>query len=71
MIHIRLRVDEILKEQKHSKYWLANQVDMAGKSVNRMVDNLSIGIRYETLEKLCEALNVSVADLFEQTEEPD
>lgn len=61
---IRLRVLDILEEQKHSKYWLYNQMGMSYQNFNRMVNNETTSIRYENIEKLCKYLNCSLDELF-------
>lgn len=62
---IKLRVEEILKEKNISKYALQKMMSMDYDNMNKMVKNQTKSIRYETLEKLCRALNCQVGDLFE------
>ena len=66
---IRLRVLEILKEKKKTKYWLYNQMNMSYQNFNKMVNNQTKGIRYENLKLLCEILQCTPNDLFEITDE--
>ena len=64
---LRLRVDEILKEQNHTKYWLQKQMgSMSYQNLNKVVLNQTKAIRYETLEKMSDVLECSVGDLFEK-----
>ena len=65
---VRLRVLEILAEQKHTKYWLWKQMDMSYQNFNRIVNNETSSIRFDNLDKISQLLNVPVGDLFEQTE---
>ena len=62
---IRLRVLEILEEQHHTKYWLNSKMKLSYYNLNRMINNQTISIKYELLEKLCKTLNCSFNDLFE------
>ena len=62
---IRLRVLEILAERGKTKYWLYNQLGLSYQNFNKMVNNETKGIKYETLFALCEILQCSVGDLFE------
>lgn len=62
---IRLRVLEILAELGKTKYWLYNQLGLSYQNFNKMVNNETKGIKYETLFALCEILQCSVGDLFE------
>lgn len=64
---VRLRVLEILAEQKHTKYWLWKQMDMSYQNFNRIVNNETSSIRFENLDKISQLLNVPVGDLFVQT----
>ena len=66
---VRLRVLEILAEQKHTKYWLWKQMDMSYQNFNRIVNNETSSIRFDNLDKISQLLNVPVGDLFEQTED--
>lgn len=66
---IQLRVLDILKERSLSKYWLYKQMDMSYQNFNRMVQNETSSIRYETLNKLSNILNCPVGDLFEKLED--
>ena len=68
---IRLRVTEILEEQKRSKYWLHKQMDLSYQNFNRMISNKTSSIRFENLEKLSLILNCSINDLFEYIDDND
>lgn len=61
---IKLRVLEILEEQGKSKYWLYSRMGMSYQNFNRMVNNKTVSIRYDNLEKLCKHLECSLDDLF-------
>lgn len=64
---VRLRIQEILAEQQHTKYWLYKQMDLSYQNFNKIVNNETSSIRFENLDKLSKLLNVPVGDLFEQT----
>lgn len=68
---IRLRVLELLEEQNHSKYWLHNQMDLSYKNLSNLINNETISIRFENIERLCKALNCTPNDLFEITDDPE
>ena len=62
---LQLRIDEILKEQNHSKYWLYKKMEpMSYQNFKRIYDNETTSIKFETLEKLKEALDVTYDELF-------
>lgn len=68
---IRLRIKEILEEKGKSNYWLSQQLGMCYRNYHNIVTNQTSAIRFETLEKLCEILEVPVNELFEQINEPE
>lgn len=68
---VRLRILEILKEQKHSKYWLYKRMEMSYQNFNKMVNNETTSIRFENLDMLSDILNCTVGDLFEKTDSDD
>lgn len=69
---IRLRILDILNEQNHTKYWLFKRMDMLSyRNFQRIVENETKGIRFETLHKLTRILNVPVGELFEETSDED
>lgn len=64
---LQLRIDEILKEQDHSKYWLFKKMEpMSYQNFNKIYNNETSSIKFETIEKLKKALNVSYDDLFRE-----
>lgn len=66
---LKLGVLELLEERNKTKYWLAQQVSMSYQNFDKMVNNLTVSIRYDVIEQLCVALNCSVQDLFVKTNE--
>lgn len=64
---LQLRIDEILKEQEHSKYWLFKKMEpMSYQNFNKIYNNETSSIKFDTLEKLKNALGVSYDDLFRE-----
>lgn len=70
-MQIRLRIKEILEEKGKSNYWLSQQLGMCYRNYHNIVTNQTSAIRFETLEKLCEILEVPVSELFEQIDDPE
>lgn len=66
---IRLRIKEILEKKGKSNYWLSQQLGMCYRNYHNIVTNQTSAIRFETMEKLCEILEVPVGELFEQIED--
>lgn len=67
---IRLRIKEILEKKGKSNYWLSQQLGMCYRNYHNIVTNQTSAIRFETMERLCEILEISVGELFEQIDDP-
>ncbi len=62
---LRLQIDHILKEKNKSKYWLFKKLEpMSYQNFNKIYTNSTTSIKFDTLERLSNALNVPVGDLF-------
>lgn len=68
---IRLRIKEILEEKGKSNYWLSQQLGMCYRNYHNIVTNKTSAVRFETLERLCEILEVPVSELFEQIDDTE
>ena len=66
---IRLRVLDLLQENKKSKYWLYKQLGMSYQNFNKMVNNQTKSIRYENIETMCYLFHCTPDDLFEITDD--
>lgn len=66
---VYLKVKELLKEKGKSKYWLVKKMEANYKVVSDMVEGETTGIRFETIDKLCNILNCKPGDLFVKKEE--
>lgn len=59
-----LRVNEILKKQGKTAYWLSKQTGISQNNIGKICNGETKTIRFDTLEKICKALNCSINDLF-------
>ena len=62
---LQLKVKEILEQQNKTPYWLAKQTGIAPNNIGKICNGETTTIRFDTLEKICKALNCSVNDLFD------
>ncbi len=62
---MKLRILEILKEKNKTKYWLYIQLGLSYQNFNRLVNNETCAIKFENLKMLCEILECTPNDLFE------
>lgn len=63
---MRLRINEILKEKGKTKYWLYIQMGLSYQNFNRIVNNRTEGIKFKNLKALCDILEVTPNDLFDE-----
>ena len=61
---IELRLDEALGERERSAYWLSQQTGIAQNVLWKMRHQKTNGIKWNTLERICEALECSPGDLI-------
>lgn len=61
-----LRVLDILEKQGKTKYWLCKRMEMHYVSFNKMVNNQTASIRFDTIDKMAQLLEVSPGELFLQ-----
>ena len=63
---MKLRIAEILKKKGKTKYWLYIRLGLSYQNFNKMINNQTKGIKFENLEALCEILECTPNDLFEE-----
>lgn len=62
---MKLRLYEILKEKGKTKYWLYIRLGLSYQNFNKIMNNETSGIKFKTLESLCEILECTPNDLFD------
>ncbi|MBQ8248296.1 MAG: helix-turn-helix transcriptional regulator [Clostridia bacterium] len=63
---MKLRIIDILKEKNKTKYWLYMQLGLSYQNFNKMINNQTNGIKFENLQSLCDILECTPNDLFEE-----
>ena len=63
---MKLRILDILKAKGKTKYWLYIQMGLSYQNFNKMITNETGGIKFEYLESLCDILECTPNDLFEE-----
>ena len=61
---LSLRINKILEEQGKTPYWLGKQTGISQNNILKICNGETSTIRFDTLEKICKALNCSINDLF-------
>lgn len=63
---MKLRIDKILKEKNKSKYWLYIQLGLSYQNFNKIINNQTSSMKFDNMQAICEALNCTPNDLFEE-----
>jgi putative transcriptional regulator len=63
-IMIEVRIDKLLEKQERTFYWLAKETGISHSTLWRLKKGKALGINFETLEKLCSALECEPGQLF-------
>ncbi len=66
---MKLRVLELLEQKRHTKYWLYKQMGMSYQNFNRMVNNQTKSIKFDNIEALCQILECTPNELFQEANE--
>ncbi|MEP6818091.1 MAG: helix-turn-helix transcriptional regulator [bacterium] len=61
---IEIRVDQLLAEHGRTFYWLAKETGISHTTLWRLKKGKSLGINFETLEKMCQALKCQPGDVL-------
>lgn len=59
-----IRIDALLKEEGKTFYWLAKETGISHTTLWRLKKGKALGVNFETLEKICEALNCDIGDVL-------
>lgn len=65
---MKLRIKEILEKQGKTKYWLYVRLGLSYQNFNKIINNETSGIKFKTLQALCDILNCTPNDLFTASE---
>lgn len=61
---IRIRINELLKDQKRSFYWLAKETGISHTTLWRLKKGKAQGITFDTLEKISTTLKCQPGDVL-------
>jgi putative transcriptional regulator len=64
MFMIEIRVDQLLAEHGRTFYWLAKETGISHTTLWRLKKGKALGINFETLEKMCQALKCQPGDVL-------
>lgn len=61
---IYIRINELLKKKKKSKYWFIKNMEGGYQSISNLMNNETSGIKFETLERACSILECEIEDII-------
>ena len=61
------RIEELLKKKNKSKYWLIKNMEGSYQAISRLINNETIAIHFDTIDKICDLLDCEPGDLFKKT----
>lgn len=68
---IIIRLDRVMADRKMSLNELAEKVGMTNVNLSNLKTGKMKGIRFETMEMICRALDCQPGDLFEYAEDEE
>ncbi|GIN89213.1 transcriptional regulator [Siminovitchia terrae] len=68
---IKINLDQILLDKKISSKALAEEIGITQANLSILKTGKARGIRFVTLEKICQTLNCQPGDILEYEEETD
>jgi putative transcriptional regulator len=68
---ITIRLDRMMADRKMSLNELADKVGLSNVNLSNLKTGKMKGIRFETLNSICKALDCQPGDLLEYTEDDD
>ena len=61
---IYVNIQNILKTKKKSKYWFIKNMGGSYQSLSNLMNNETVSIRFDTLEKICEVLECEPGEVI-------
>lgn len=61
---VYLNIKQLLEEKGKTKYWLVKEMEGSYQSISDMMNNKTKGIKFETIEKLCNLLECTPNDII-------
>ena len=65
---IEIGVDELLAQRERTFYWLAKDTGISHTTLWRLKKGKALGINFDTLEKICRALQCQPGDILRLAE---
>ena len=64
MFMIKINIDELLKKNKKTKYYIKKHMNITSRNLNRIINGETTSISFKYIEELCTLLNCTPGDLI-------
>lgn len=61
---IKVNIEDLLKKNNKSKYWLCKNMDVTSRNINRIINGYTDSISFKYIEEFCKYLNCTPGDLI-------
>lgn len=61
---IKLNIEELLKKNNKSKYWLRQKMNLTSRNINRIIKGETTSISFKYIEDFCYYLNCTPGELI-------
>ena len=63
---LKFQIDKLLKQKNKSLYWLSKETNISYPTLHKIMNNQTVSVSLEVLEKLSNALNVDIGDILKK-----
>lgn len=68
---VTLNINNLLEESGQSQYWLSKQTGIDQHNIKNLCVGNPVSIQLSTIDKVCNALNCEISDIFTRSNEND
>ena len=61
---MKINLKQILDNQEKTQYWLSKTTRISSNNIGDICNGKTKSIRFDTIEKICQALNCTPNDIF-------
>ena len=61
---VKVNIEELLKKNNRTKYWLCNQMNITFYNLNQIILGSTKSISFRYMEEFCKYLNCTPSELF-------
>lgn len=61
---VKFNIEELLKKNGKTKYWLCQKMNITSRNINRLIRGETASISFKYIEEFCEYLDCSPGELI-------